>query len=96
LVISPYARQGYLDHQVLSFDGYVKFIEDDFLNSQRIDPRSDGRADPRPDVREDAATLGNLLSDFDFNQAPRPPVLLPVHPATTLTGIPAPKPSGTP
>jgi phospholipase C len=96
LVISPYARQGYLDHQVLSFDGYDKFIEDDFLNSQRIDPRSDGRADPRPDVREDAATLGNLLSDFDFNQAPRPPVLLPVHPATTLTGTPAPKSSGTP
>jgi phospholipase C len=26
LVISPYARQGYVDHQVLSFDAYAKFI----------------------------------------------------------------------
>jgi hypothetical protein len=46
LVISPYARRGFIDHQVLSFDAYDKFIEDDFLNGQRIDPRSDGRPDP--------------------------------------------------
>ncbi len=26
LVISPYAKQGYIDHQQLSFDAYVKFI----------------------------------------------------------------------
>ncbi|PZR93122.1 MAG: phospholipase [Candidatus Nephthysia bennettiae] len=98
LVISPYAKQGYIDHQGLSFDAYDKFIEDLFLNSQRIDPRSDGRPDPRPNVREDAATLGNLLSDFDFNQAPRPPLPLPVHPTTTLTGTPtpAPTPAGAP
>ena len=32
LVISPYARQGYVDHQVLSSDAYLKFIEDDFLH----------------------------------------------------------------
>src|SRR5439155_29212 len=38
LVISPYARRGYIDHQTLSFDAYVKFIEDDFLNGQRLDP----------------------------------------------------------
>ena len=31
-------RQGYIDHQTLSFDAYDKFIEDDFLNGQRIDP----------------------------------------------------------
>ena len=42
---------------------------------------ADGRPDPRPDVREDAAILGDLLADFDFNQAPRPPVLLSAHPA---------------
>ncbi len=80
LVISPYARQGYIDHQTLSFDAYLKFIEDDFLNSQRLDPETDGRPDPRPDVREDASILGNLLSDFDFSQAPRPPMILPVNP----------------
>ena len=77
LVISPYARQGYIDHQTLSFDAYVKFIEDDFLGSQRIDPQTDGRPDPRPTVREDVPVLGDLTQDFDFNQAPRPPMVLP-------------------
>ena len=52
LVISPYAKRGYIDHQVLSFDAYLKFIEDDFLSGARIDPKTDGRPDSRPDVRE--------------------------------------------
>jgi len=86
IVISPYAKTGYIDHQVLSFDAYDKFIEDAFLNGQRIDPNSDGRSDPRPDVRENVKILGNLAADFNFNQAPRAPTLLPVHPVTTLTG----------
>jgi phospholipase C len=80
LVISPYARHGYIDHQTLSFDAYVKFIEDDFLGGQRIDPKTDGRPDPRPDVRENASQLGNLLADFDFSQSPRSPVVLPTNP----------------
>jgi phospholipase C len=84
LVISPYALQGTVDHQTLSFDAYVKFIEDDFLGGQRLDPRTDGRPDPRPDVREDAAQLGNLTADFNFSQPPRPPVILPVNPSTDL------------
>ena len=90
IVISPYAKQGYIDHQTLSFDAYDKFIEDDFLGGQRLDPASDGRPDPRPDVRENASILGNLIYDFDFSQALRSPVLLPVHPVTTLTGTPTP------
>jgi phospholipase C len=81
LVISPYAKQGYIDHQTLSFDAYLKFIEDDFLGGTRIDPQTDGRPDPRPDVRENAPRLGNLVSDFDFTQAPRPPLVLPLRPA---------------
>jgi phospholipase C len=80
LVISPYARRGYVDHQTLSFDAYLKFIEDDFLGGQRLDPKTDGRPDPRPDVRENESVLGDLTSDFDFTQKPRPPVLLPLHP----------------
>ena len=81
LVISPYAKKGYIDHQTLSFDAYNKFIEDDFLGGARLNPATDGRPDPRPDVREDATILGNLLSDFDFSQPPRPPVLLSTRPA---------------
>ncbi len=81
IVISPYAKQGFIDHQTLSFDAYLKFIEDDFLGGQRIDPKTDGRPDPRPDVRENASILGNLASDFDFNQTPRPPLVLPTNSA---------------
>jgi phospholipase C len=86
LVISPYARTGYVDHQPLSFDAYLKFVEDDFLGGARLDPRTDGRPDPRPDVREDNPSLGNLAYDFDFTQRPRPPRPLPLHPHTTLVG----------
>ena len=86
IVVSPYAKRGYVDHQKLSFDAYDKFIEDDFLGGQRLDPRTDGRPDPRPTVRENVAILGDLANDFDFTQSPRPPTPLPVHPQTTLTG----------
>jgi len=91
IVISPYAKHGYVDHQTLSFDAYDKFIEDDFLHGQRLDPATDGRPDPRPDVRENVKILGDLTRDFDFNQKPRKPHPLPVHPKTTLTGTPGPK-----
>jgi phospholipase C len=80
LVISPYARSGYVDHHVLSFDAYLKFIEDDFLHKARLNPQTDGRPDPRPDVRENATILGNLKNDFDFSQKPRAPLLLSSHP----------------
>jgi len=80
LVISPYARRGFVDHQELSHDAYLKFIEDDFLGGQRLNPRTDGRPDPRPDVRENAPVLGNLVKDFDFTQKPRPPLILHLHP----------------
>jgi phospholipase C len=67
LVISPWAKQGYIDHQTLSFDAYLKFIEDDFLSSQRLDPQTDGRPDPRLSVRENYPLLGDLVNDFDFS-----------------------------
>jgi phospholipase C len=80
LVISPYAKRGYIDHQTLSHDAYLKFIEDDFLRGQRLNPRTDGRPDPRPTVRERVKILGDLRKDFDFTQKPRKPFLLPPHP----------------
>jgi phospholipase C len=80
LVISPFAKRGYIDHQVLSFDAYLKFIEDDFLHGQRLNPKTDGRPDPRPTVRENVKILGDLRKDFDFSHAPRAPLLLPLHP----------------
>jgi phospholipase C len=77
LVVSAYARQGYVDHQTLSHDAYVKFIEDDFLGGARIDPKTDGRPDPRAEVPENAPQLGDLRNDFDFTQSPRAPMILP-------------------
>jgi phospholipase C len=77
LVISPYARKGYIDHQRLSHDAYVKFIEDDFLRGRRLDPKTDGRPDPRESVAENAPQLGDLRYDFDFSQRPRPALVLP-------------------
>ncbi len=89
LVISPYARHGYIDHQTLSFDAYLKLIEDLFLGGQRLDPQTDGRPDPRPTVRETVPQLGDLLDDFDFSQTPRAPLVLPPWPPAAPTGLTA-------
>jgi phospholipase C len=91
LVISPYAKRGLIDSQTLSFDAYLRFIEDDFLGGARLDPATDGRPDSRPGVRENLSMLGNLTKDFNFTQAPLPPLILDPCPSnTTLT--PRPKP----
>lgn len=88
LLISPYAKAGYIDHQTLSFDAYLKLIEDDFLSGQRLDPRTDGRPDPRPSVRESEPQLGDLISDFDFTQTPRSPLILSTNPKPNAASIP--------
>jgi phospholipase C len=80
LMISAYAKRGYIDHQTYSFDVYLRFIEDLFMGGQRLDPYTDGRWDPRPGVRENARILGNLMKEFDFRQPPRRPLILPPHP----------------
>jgi phospholipase C len=77
LVISPYARHDFIDSQTLSHDAYLKFIEDVFLDEERLDPATDGRRDSRPSVRETEPQLGDLLRDFDFSQSPREPPRLP-------------------
>ncbi len=77
LVISAWAKKGYIDHQTLSFDAYNKLIQDLFLDSQRLDPATMARPDRRPSVRESHPQLGDLLADFDFTQTPLPPVILP-------------------
>ena len=90
LLISPYAKKGFIDHQTLSFDAYLKFIEDFFLNGQRIDPKTNGRPDPRPSVRENNPQLGDLLNDLDFSQPPLPALILPTDPPPGPASIPGP------
>jgi phospholipase C len=76
LLISPWAdRDLDIDHQTLSFDAYLKLIEDRFLGGQRLDPKTDGRPDPRPTVREEVEILGDLAKEFDFSPAPIPPLI---------------------
>jgi phospholipase C len=90
LLISPYAKRGLVDHQALSFDAYMKLVEDLFLGGQRVDPATDGRPDRRPIVRENAAILGDLLDEFDFSQPPRPPLILPTRPPAGPASVIAP------
>jgi phospholipase C len=82
LMISPYAKGApTIDHQILSFDAYLKFVEDVFLNGQRLDPLTDKRADSRPDVRENLIPdNGDLMNEFDFTRTPLPGCLLPETP----------------
>ena len=76
MVISPWARPGFIDSQTLSYDAYLKLIEDRFLGGQRLDPETDGWPDSRPTVREEVERLGDLADDFDFEQDPLRPLVL--------------------
>ena len=79
IVISPYAKQGYIDHQTLSFDAYLKFIEDDFLGGARLNPQP--TAGPTPG-RACARTIPSwAICPATSRYPPRPPLILPEHPA---------------
>ena len=80
IAISPWVKPGTIDHQTLSFDAYLKLIEDLFLDSDRLDPATMSRPDSRPTVREDVPRLGDLLNEFDFEQKPLRPLILPLRP----------------
>ena len=54
LVISPYARQNFVDHTLTDQSSITRFIEDNWLESQRIQGSFDSRA-------------GVLTNMFDFN-----------------------------
>ena len=82
LLISPYAQTGLIDHQVCSTDCYIKFIEDVFLDGERMS--QSGRPDPRPDYRDSETQYGDLANDFNFNQEPRRPLILSTHPMSML------------
>ncbi len=56
LVISPYAKENYVDHLVTDQSSVLRFIEDNFLDSARI---ADGSTD---------AKAGKLDGMFDFTK----------------------------
>jgi phospholipase C len=57
LLVSPYARHGYVDHSTLEFSSGLKFIEQNW--------------GLEPLTRRDALA-GNLTRAFDFKAAPQP------------------------
>lgn len=69
LLISPYARQGFVDGTQLDFTSILKFIEQNW----NIAPLA---------TRD--ASANNLLSAFDFKQSPRPADYLPITRQTAL------------
>ena len=95
LLISPYAKPGLIDHQVLSFDSYAVLIEQLFMNGAHLDPVAMGQPDNRPTIRDalttgtypdgSTAQLGQLIDEFDFTQTPLPPLLLSTHIPTGIT-----------
>ncbi len=61
LLVSPYAKKGYIDSTQLDFTSVLKFIETNW-NVASLQSRD--------------ASANNFLSAFDFKQAPRQAVLL--------------------
>ena len=88
ILISPWAKGGTIDSQVLTFDAYLKLIEDLFLDGSRLDPRTMSRPDSRPTVREEVRILGDLREEFDFRQDPIPPLILDPTPEPGPASVP--------
>ncbi|WP_213773707.1 alkaline phosphatase family protein [Bradyrhizobium sp. dw_78] len=64
LVISPFAKPNFVDHTLTDQSSIIRFVEDNWLNSQRIGQGSyDSIANP----------ITNML---DFNQTPNPKLVL--------------------
>ena len=61
LVISPYAKQNYIDHNTYSFESWLRIVEERF--------------DIHPMTARDTNSM-DMLDSFDFTQQPRAPVIL--------------------
>jgi hypothetical protein len=61
LIISPYAKENYIDHTIYSFESWLRIIEERY-NIQTLTARDTNAAD--------------MLSAFDFTQRPLSPVVL--------------------
>ena len=87
LIVSPYAKSGYLDSTVYSFESTLKFIEWNWN---------------LPPLATRDANANNLLNALNFNQAPSSPYLLPltsaqlqaITPYIMMGSSPNPNPNG--
>ena len=62
LIISPYAKDGVIDHTQSDFSSILKFIETTYS---------------MPPLNDRVAMTSNMSNAFDFSQAPRAPLVLP-------------------
>ncbi len=65
LVISPYAKQGYIDHATYSFESWLRIVEERFGVT--------------PMTSRDT-TASDMIDAFNFDQDPRQPVILSATP----------------
>jgi len=63
LVISPYAKPGYISHAQGEFSSFVRFVEDNFHL-------------PNLGQRDSLPATSNLMDFFDFSQTPQQPLIL--------------------
>jgi phospholipase C len=75
IVISPYAKPGYVDHTTYEFSSVLRFIETIF--------------DVPPMTSRDA-NASDMLNAFDFSQQPNPPLVLEQRdcPQTPIANVP--------
>ncbi len=79
IVISPYAKAGYISHQQGEFASFDKFIEENWSL-------------PNLGQRDALAQTSDLMDFFDFNQSPQPPLILnplPLPPAYSILKQPS-------
>jgi phospholipase C len=69
IIISPYAKPGYISHTLYSFDSVMKFIEERF----NLLPLTDRDAN-----------ANDMLDSFNFNQPPLAPLVLKTRPCPLL------------
>jgi phospholipase C len=69
LLVSPYAKSGYIDSTVLDFTSILKFIEQNWNI---------------PSLASRDSHANNFLSAFNFNQSPRLPNYLPITRITAI------------
>ena len=75
LVISPYAKPGYISHQQGEFASFDKFIETEF-------------GLPSLGQRDSLPATSDLTDFFDFNQPSNSPLLEPSLPYSTVLSVP--------
>ena len=80
LVISPYAQRGLHRPPDAELRRLPEVHRGRLPPPARLDPTTDGRPDPRPTCARTCRSSATCVTDFDFTQKPRPPLLLPLHP----------------